>query len=88
MKKLKRDEGEEITVLEVKIHPESLAELVGDMKEQGLSDEAIATQIEVLKKQLADDFKKREEDGTLEDEFEECCDLSCPNCYPNPVTLQ
>lgn len=74
-------EGDDFTLY---FHPESLALMTYDLKQEGLSDKEIVTHIEELKSSILADYKQKLESGEIdEDEFEEgtgCGDPSCPNC--------
>ena len=58
--------------LQLQFHPDSLVMMVSDLKQEGLSDEEIAVEIENLRASILEDYKQKLEDGTLdENDFED-----------------
>lgn len=78
-----KDFGDDVKIT---FHPESLAILVADLKEEGMSDEEIVLEVEKMKVSILADFQSQMEAGTLNDDSEEndegsgCGDPNCPSC--------
>ena len=77
--------------LQLQFHPDSLVMMVSDLKQEGLSDEEIAVEIENLRASILEDYKQKLEDGTLdENDFEDegtvgCGNPNCTNCGTDVV---
>ena len=60
--------------IEVVFHPESLASIVEELKAKNLTDEEIAIEVDAIKAELLKDFKKRGQEGTFSDHYEQIDD--------------
>ncbi len=78
--KFKKDKS--IKDIFVKLHPDSLVELVEDMTNQGLTEDQIALEIKKIEKDILDDYLAKIESGEIDTTVGDnhCGDPSCPAC--------